>query len=516
MTGSGTAGVTGPVASTERATAGGAAGAGDEPRPAATGEAGAAPHDVPGTTPAAPHDEHGTAPGAEGGVGPHHGPGAPPTGETPASAEPGAPPTGEAPAPAEPGAPPSVQPGFDEGADPLRLDPLRLDPIPLPTTRRSERARQRRRRRRDRWRRGATAVPLVAVAAILVVAVARWGGDGGTDRGPDGAPGRAAAQAVPPVLLAHQDASGRASSLTLLVPRAGRGGGSLVLVPPGTMTEVVSLGLEPVGRSLRLGGPSRLKATVENLFGAGIAEVAAVDDAGLAALLEPVGPLTVDVPQRVEEVDENGRVHVLYDAGPTSVAPADAGRFLSAKGGETDLARLARHQPFFEAWLDAVRTRPDAAPAHPAALADAFRALATGTVETRVVPVEAFGSDGEDGELYRVRPDELGRMVAAAFPATPRHGTAARPRVQILNGTGQVGLADAVRDRLGPAFDVRLTGNAATFDHEHTEVVFYDRGEQAVAERVRKALGVGTLVFSRRPLDVVDVTVVVGKDFRTE
>ena len=46
-----------------------------------------------------------------------------------------------------------------------------------------------------------------------------------------------------------------------------------------------------------------------------------------------------------------------------------------------------------------------------------------------------------------------------------------------------------------------------------TKIVFYDRAKQATAERVRRQLGVGALVFSRNPTDVVDVTVVVGKDF---
>ena len=59
-----------------------------------------------------------------------------------------------------------------------------------------------------------------------------------------------------------------------------------------------------------------------------------------------------------------------------------------------------------------------------------------------------------------------------------------------------------------------FTDNADNFAHQTSEVVFYDRRQQAAAERVRAALGVGRLVFSRIPNDVVDVTVVVGRDFR--
>ena len=335
------------------------------------------------------------------------------------------------------------------------------------------------------------------------------------------APPPAPPPVVPPVLLAQQDVTGRAMSLTVLVPGASGTGGALVLIPPGTLTEMVSLGLEPVGRALELGGPSRLRATVENLLGAALSGEVVVNDATMATLVAPAGPLEVQVPERVEELGPNGRVNVLFEAGPTRLAPAGAARFLSVRGRGSDLARLTRHQAFWDAWLAAMRQRSSAVPAQPAVLSQALRALAAGSVETRVVPVEAFGTAGtsgtagtaEGGELYRVRSDELARMVSSLFPTSARRGAAERPRVQVLNGTGALGVADAVRDKLGPGFDVRLTGNASRFDYERTEVVFYDRGRQATAERVRQALGVGTLVLSRTPLDVVDVTIIVGKDF---
>lgn len=399
--------------------------------------------------------------------------------------------------------------------DPAEPDePGAFDSIPLPeSTRGGTRAQQRRHRRRQRRIHNlvlAAAVVVFAAAVALVVALRSGDGDG---KGKDGSTGREVV-AAPPVLVAQRDAAGRATSLLVLSP-ATTGGGTIVLIPPGTMTEVVSLGLEPVSKSLELGGAARLQATVENVLGVAMAGTTVLDDNALAALLAPVGPLTVDVPQRVEQVNATGRVDVLYEAGPVALKPADAGRFLAAKGRGTDLARLARHQRFLEAWIAAVRDRPDAAPTQPPSLARAFDALVAGDVRTRILPVEAFGTAAADGELYKVRTAELAQMVATAFPTAASATAGPRPRVQILNGTGAVGLADAVRNKLGAGFDVRLTGNAATFDHATTEVVYYDRTKEAMAKRVRDALGLGALVFSRNPLDVVDVTIIVGKDFGT-
>lgn len=49
-----------------------------------------------------------------------------------------------------------------------------------------------------------------------------------------------------------------------------------------------------------------------------------------------------------------------------------------------------------------------------------------------------------------------------------------------------------------------------------TEVRYYDRAGEAKARWVRDALGVGTLLYSPRRTEDVDVTVVAGKDLHTE
>ncbi|HET7487613.1 MAG TPA: LCP family protein [Acidimicrobiales bacterium] len=389
-------------------------------------------------------------------------------------------------------------------------DPFDFQAIPLPErTRGGTRAQKRRARRRRRRQRMAAVAAVVVVVLGAVAFLIGQGGDtsGGTKKG--GAAG-GSGTAVAPVLVAMRDPEGNATSLFVLAP--GRSpGGSAVLIPSGTLTEVVSLGLEPVSKALQVGGATRLQATIENLLGVGMAGTVVLDDQTLATMLGPVGPLSVNVPERVEQVDASGRVQVLYEAGPRLIQPKEAGAYLAAKGRGTELARMARVQGFLDAWMAAVRKRPDAAPTQPVALAKAFDALAGGDVRTRVLPVESVGTGSDEDELYKVQADELARLVASAFPTAT--AAAGRPRVQLLNGTGTIGLAEAVQRKLGPGFVVTVSGNADSFNHAETQVVYYDRAKQAMAQRVQQALGVGTLVLSRNPNDVVDVTVVVGKDF---
>ena len=383
--------------------------------------------------------------------------------------------------------------------------------IPLPETRRTSRARRqetlRRRRRRRLGRRGGILAVVLLVVALLVRIVAGSSDDDGSATDEKGA----AATPPPALLLVQRDDANRAVSLFVLAPEVGGKGGTLLLMPPGAMAEAPSLGLQPLAQLLELGGADRLLGTVRNLLGAAIADVHVVNAAELTALVAPAGPLSVDVPERVEKVDARGTVEIVYEAGPTKVEPAEVPRLLAEKGRGTDLTRLARHQAFWNAWLQRLDKQRDAVPAEPPALKRALSALAGGDVRTRVLPVNALGVDA-DVELYQVDREQLARLTASMFPSAPR-AAGERPRLQLLNGTGAPGLAQRVADKLGAGFDVRLTGNAARFDYAETQIVFYDRKQQAVAERVRGALGMGKLVLSRNPLDVVDVTIIVGKDF---
>ncbi|HEV7886075.1 MAG TPA: LCP family protein [Acidimicrobiales bacterium] len=407
-----------------------------------------------------------------------------------------------------------VAPSQADHADADHADDLA---IPLPElTRKAGTRRRRKERRRERLRQALLGTAALAAAVLLVTIVVKVWPDARPHTQAAGQKAAAAAPAASPaVLLAQQDGAGNAVSLMLLVPAAKDKGGSLVLMPPGAMTEVASLGLEPVGKSLGLGGAQRLDATVENLLGASIGEVLVYDDARLTALVQPAGPLNVRLVKRLEQVAPGGQVNVLYEPGLHKVQPAEVPALLSVKGQSTDLDRLVRQQAFFEAWLARMKEQPAAVPATPPGLRKAIVALLAGPVTARVLPVQSLGTT-EDGELYQVNGAELRDLVGNVFPG-PRPGAAVRPRLQVLNGTGAVGLAQRTADRLLPAgVEVTLTGNAGRLDYAETQIVFYRRGDQPVAERVQKALGVGRLVLSRNPLDVVDVTVIVGRDFQPQ
>jgi hypothetical protein len=250
--------------------------------------------------------------------------------------------------------------------------------------------------------------------------------------------------------------------------------------------------------------------TLENLLGVPLPSAVVVNDAQLTGYVQAAGPLEVDVPARVEQTGAGGAVNVLWEQGPTTVSPTDVPRFLSARGEGNDLGRLARHQTFWMAWLARVAKDPSVAASLPPDLARVVRQLAAGSVSYQTLPVEAVDAGSGGDEVYRVREADLDQLMGQLLPGvSPK-----RIRAQILNGTGAIGASPRVAKKLVPAgARVVLSGNADSFAYAQTQIVFYDRSQQQAAERVHQALGTGRLVLSRQPLDVVDVTVVIGRDF---
>lgn len=309
----------------------------------------------------------------------------------------------------------------------------------------------------------------------------------------------------PRALVVQQAADGQVVGVTVLAAGPTGEGGSVVFLPPGSMVEVPSFGLQALRDAYSDGGLQLLQLSVENLLGISFDAVVAVGPTQLAAAVGPDGVLTVDVPSAIESVAADGRVQVLWAAGEQAVAPDEAAAFLEARGTGSDLDRLVRHQRFWEAWLAALDgDEPKAL----GAASPVVAGLSQGDVRYDVLPVQALAGESD---LWSVQGDELAELVRRIAPeASPAE---ARIRVQLLNGTGEPGVAADILPLLVPAgVTVDLTGNADRFDYATTQVVFYDDADRASADAVRAALGVGEVVKSLTPLSVVDVTVVVGAD----
>src|SRR4051812_45311574 len=118
-------------------------------------------------------------------------------------------------------------------------------PVTLPPSGSGERARRRRHQRRSALRRRTLVTFLVVITLAATVLVERPWQD--TTSSPSRAQPPAAPHLAPlpaSSVIVQQDAQGAAASITLLVADPSGHGGRVVFVPPATMTEVPSFGLD--------------------------------------------------------------------------------------------------------------------------------------------------------------------------------------------------------------------------------------------------------------------------------
>ncbi len=376
---------------------------------------------------------------------------------------------------------------------------------------------------------GVVALTLAAIVAGTTAVVDR-AGRGSDDRAQNRT---TAASDLSTYLVVGTDLGGTGTEarwMTLIgVDNAG-GRASIAYLPAHTAYEVPGRGLEGIGDALGSGGMGLVSVSAENMLGVPIDHYIELSASDAATVFEQTGDLSVNVPQEVRVSAGANTAQILFDAGE-QVLPArwqvDLLYEIGLDGDETELG--ARHLAFWQAFLERHSDDPQSLGT---ALGAASRALDNSdtsseeqvefftdlaSVPPEKVTIASLPVDEEivgETELYSTDEAEVRSFVEDSFGAVA--GLADQVRVQILNGNGQPGVGQAVAESLvGEGFRVVLSGNANHLDYEETRIVTYESTPeaQASAERARDLLGVGKLQVSVQQQGIVDLTIVVGKDF---
>ena len=324
-------------------------------------------------------------------------------------------------------------------------------------------------------------------------------------------------------------AAGAAIWMTLISYDAEEEKASVVYIPPHTAVEVPGRGLQGVGEAYGSGGIPLLLVATENLLGVSVDRYLELSDKDARVFFEGLGPLTVDVPAEVRVPAGRDQARLIFVDGPQELTPELMVRLLYTVGLEGDDVELgSRHLAFWDAVFDAYDDRDEIAQVveragaalgeSDASLGDhakffgAIAELRTEELTLTALPVRPISAG--DSELYATDEDELAEFVATTIGAG--RDRPAEVRVQVLNGNGVPGIGQQVADRLvGEGFRVILSGNARRLNYRETLVIAYDSSNAgvALAERARELLGVGEVQVSAQQQGIVDLTIVVGKDF---
>lgn len=404
-------------------------------------------------------------------------------------------------------------------------------PAPAPSG--SRRARLTSTRRRHRRVAGLAAAGAVALVAVVVAGAV--GSDPEELPAPETSP-----VAVAPVVAAGQETwllvrygnpGEPATGATLLT--SGPGGRAVVFVPVGLLLDVPGYGSSPLGAAYQYGATALVEASVENALSIQVDGAAAVSDAGLGAWLERSGGLTLDVPARLIERADDGSATVRFEPGEQFLDGVRLAEYWAFReDGGTELETFPRQQQVLSALLAQSAQDPatidrllaDQAAqlettADPQELRPVLEQLSAASQEAQLgfslLPVVPFGGDEGGAETYRLDDEALGFVNGLLADPGPE-GRADEVRVQVLNGVGRPGIGQEVDRALeGGGFRIELSDNASNFDFTETQILIYTETPElmAAARAVRDRLGVGTILVSRQPQSVVDLTIVVGADF---
>ncbi|MDZ7673880.1 MAG: LCP family protein [Acidimicrobiales bacterium] len=328
------------------------------------------------------------------------------------------------------------------------------------------------------------------------------------------APGYEAVVDPTATMVVMHDVDGLIDAITVLtLPDPDGTGGGVLMVPARTVADVPLYDESPLEIAYDLGDPDLQTQAVGELLGAAMLESTVVDAERWADLVAPVAPLEIDNPN---ELSIDGEVR--FPPGPIELEAEDVGPYLHATlDGESDLARLFRHELFWQAWLDAVAAdgSPEAVPGElQSGIGRFVRTLAPGRIVIETLPVQpaAPGRFG-DAPAFVPRADRMENLVSRMipFPRSPADGE--RARVRVLNGTTDTSVAASIAADLPPAgVEVVIVGNAASLDVEQTTIAHFGEEYRDEAEEIADILGAGRVVEEDRPSDSADITVTLGAD----
>ena len=315
---------------------------------------------------------------------------------------------------------------------------------------------------------------------------------------------------------------------------------ALVLLPGRLLTDVPGVGSAPLAEAAALPGPEAARAAVADLLGVTVDGRWDLGGDGLAALVDAVGGVQVDVADEVTVPREDGSSLVALPPGRQTLDGAQVTQWLAAPDDAGGLGRLPRLQQVLTAVVRALPAdaegardvlRPeleraglggDAADQATAVLLAAGTAARAGALDADALPVVPVDTGGSESS-WRADPDAVQRLVDRSLAASVPPGRRDGERVLVLNGVGTPGIGLAVRDRLVQADLVfvgsrNAVGPDGSFGVAESVVLVGDAtaASRATGERVATSLGLPPTAVrvSSREQTVADVVVVVGADFR--
>ena len=288
---------------------------------------------------------------------------------------------------------------------------------------------------------------------------------------------------VTPTLLSLHTHNGELTGVAFIARTGVDAGGGVVLLPADLQVApgvgYVRRG-ELISEVFARGGADAVEQVAEGLFGLGFDDVEEITTESLAHSMGPAAPvpylLVDDLSETVPTVGRGWCTRLAPTSCPRPTPPRCTPSATLTRPTSTG---YSAQRALWESWLGVIGRADDPAAAAPppsSVLSAFMRALGSGTAVVEVPPLHPVldpalpprSELGDDGESWlRDRALEL-----VPWPRQPE--SFLRPRVQLLDGTGDPSIRDALADDVVAAGGViTVMGNAAEFGVEATHFAYH-------------------------------------------
>jgi LCP family protein required for cell wall assembly len=287
-----------------------------------------------------------------------------------------------------------------------------------------------------------------------------------------------------------------------------------------------------------VGGPELTKRTLSADFGIPVQYYARVDFHGFEQAVDAVGGVVIDVDWPVKDdeypTEDYGYQRIYFGPGPQMMDGHSALQYARSRHGMTDFARAARQQKVLVSvrnralQLNMISRAPelagilqksvstDLSPVQLLSLAKLVSQIDRDRISNLVIDTNyATPFKGVDGaDLLRPNPPAIRAAIAATQKAAAHPELKAR--IEILNGSGTVGLGQRAADYLtAQGFNVVRIDAAERNDYT-SSLVQVLKDDHRSAEALATSLRVPLTSISDAPTPgaTADVRIVLGQDFR--
>jgi LytR cell envelope-related transcriptional attenuator/cell envelope-related transcriptional attenuator-like protein len=239
---------------------------------------------------------------------------------------------------------------------------------------------------------------------------------------------------------------------------------------------------------------------VSNLLGVWAEHYAVLEPEGLAALVDRMGGIQVDLLRALET--ESGTL----ESGTAELTGDQVVQYLDASGPNLELYWGTVLQGLF-----AERPRVSESDLSETDDPIAARRLLVAAEGATVEPLPTVDLGGDpDAPLIQADERAASELVESVFG----YRLPQPVPVLVVNGSGRPGVGQSVAARIIPAgFRVILGQNDEEFDTRHTKVIATGSQHLDDADRAQRALGSGEVAVTEVPSGLADVTIVVGTDY---